>query len=126
MAAPPSVTPNPAHIAALAPLLDVLALAAQLNHGSVGAVNDAIYRLGPRGTQAGITDMATGGNAIPKAPGFAAHAGFDVATGWGTIEASRFVPAHPVRLDIDGHPVTTPTATLHSMLLTETTTFTGR
>jgi subtilase family serine protease len=72
----------------------VLALAAQLNHGSVGAVNDALYRvLGPQGRQAGITDIVTGSNSVPKARGFAAHAGFDVATGWGTIDASRFVPA---------------------------------
>jgi subtilase family serine protease len=178
----------------------VLALAAQLNHGSVGPVNDAIYRvLGPRGATDGITDIVTGSNSVPEAHGFPAHAGFDVATGWGTIDASRFVPAlvtavraqhgpnspsrqaaaalnrlrhaahvpdigtagsanltatgflpkHPVRLAIDGHPIGTLTAstvgavsyrvtpatlalppgrhtvTLDSMLLTETATFTS-
>ncbi|SEP37651.1 hypothetical protein [Amycolatopsis saalfeldensis] len=79
----------------------VLALAAQLNHGSVGPVNDVLYRvLGPRGPQAGVSDVVSGDNSVPTAsgdgvlvPGFAAGAGFDVASGWGTIDASKFVPA---------------------------------
>jgi subtilase family serine protease len=79
----------------------VLALAAQLNHGSVGPVNDVLYRvLGPHGPQAGVADVVSGDNSVPTAdgsavlvPGFTAGAGFDVASGWGTIDASRFVPA---------------------------------
>lgn len=78
----------------------VLALAAQLNHGAVGPVNSALYQvLGPRGTQSGIADVITGDNSVPAGktsaavPGFTATAGFDVATGWGTIDGSRFVPA---------------------------------
>ncbi|HEY4019832.1 MAG TPA: hypothetical protein VGM75_14155 [Pseudonocardiaceae bacterium] len=77
----------------------VLALAAQLNHGPVGPVNQAIYdALGARGAQAGIADVVSGNNSVIKGstvevPGFTATKGFDVATGWGTIDASRFVPA---------------------------------
>jgi subtilase family serine protease len=72
----------------------VLALAAQLNHGAVGPVNNALYQvLGPRGSKAGITDVATGSNTVTAMPGFPARAGFDTATGWGTIDAGTFVPA---------------------------------
>jgi subtilase family serine protease len=74
----------------------VLALAAQLNHGSVGPINKMLYDvLGPRGAPAGIADVVTGNNSVPAGtasiPGFAAGTGFDVASGWGTIDASRFV-----------------------------------
>jgi hypothetical protein len=136
----------------------VLALATQLNHGVVGPINDALYRvLGPRGAADGITDVVTGGNGVPGVPGFTAGPGFDVASGWGTVDAGAFVPAlvgavrserggvraraaaelatlragahlagdvtgpatlsgggflprHPVRLAVDGHPVATVTA----------------
>jgi subtilase family serine protease len=77
----------------------ILALAAQLNHGSVGPINDALYNvLGPRGTNAGLSDVVTGddsvtSNGVVTVPGFTATNGFDVATGWGTIDASKFVPA---------------------------------
>ncbi|HEX4225178.1 MAG TPA: hypothetical protein VHZ97_22635 [Pseudonocardiaceae bacterium] len=76
----------------------VLALAAQLNHGPVGPVNQALYQLGLRGQQAGIADVVSGNNSVINGttvtmPGFTATKGFDVATGWGTIDASRFVPA---------------------------------
>ena len=75
----------------------VLALAAQLNHGSVGPINKVLYDvLGPRATAGGIADVVTGNNSVPTGtgtiPGFTAGTGFDVASGWGTIDASRFVP----------------------------------
>jgi len=72
----------------------VLALATQLNHGNVGPVNPALYGiLGPAGARAGIVDVVRGNNSTPNVPGFAAARGFDVASGWGTINASRFVPS---------------------------------
>ena len=72
----------------------VLALAGQLNHGPLGSINDALYEvLGPHGAADGITDIASGSDAVPGAPGFSAKPGFDVATGWGTIDAAKFVPA---------------------------------
>jgi hypothetical protein len=72
----------------------VLALAAQLNHAPVGPINDVLYRvLGPKGAQDGITDIVTGSDSVPGAPGLSAGPGFDPATGWGTINAATFVPA---------------------------------
>lgn len=77
----------------------VLALAAQLNHGPVGPVNQAIYEvLGKLGPLGGISDVVSGNNSYMSGqtvviPGFTAAKGFDVASGWGTIDASRFVPA---------------------------------
>lgn len=72
----------------------VLDLAAQLNGGPTGPVNNALYQvLGPHGAQDGITDIVTGSNAVPAAPGFSAGPGFDAATGWGTVDAAVFVPA---------------------------------
>jgi subtilase family serine protease len=80
----------------------VLALATQLNHGrNVGPINPALYELlGPLGARAGISDVVSGNNSVidPKTgnvlvPGFTAGPGFDVASGWGTVDASKFVPA---------------------------------
>lgn len=77
----------------------VLALAAQLNHGPVGPVNQAMYDvLGKLGAQGGIADVVSGNDSYLNGqtvviPGFRAAKGFDVASGWGTVDASRFVPA---------------------------------
>ncbi len=78
-----------------APLLaGVLALATQLNHANVGPVNPALYGiLGPAGAADGVADVVKGNNSTPKVTGFSAARGFDVASGWGTINASRFVPS---------------------------------
>jgi hypothetical protein len=72
----------------------VLALAAQLNRANVGPVNPALYQiLGPAGARDGIADVVSGNNSAPKVTGFSAARGFDVASGWGTVNASRFVPS---------------------------------
>jgi subtilase family serine protease len=80
----------------------VLALATQLNHGhNVGPINPVLYNvLGPQGAAAGISDVVSGNNSVidPNTgnvlvQGFTAAPGFDVASGWGTIDASKFVPA---------------------------------
>lgn len=72
----------------------VLALATQLNHANVGPVNPALYGiLGPAGARSGIADVVKGNDSAPKVTGFTAGRGFDVASGWGTINASRFVPS---------------------------------
>src|SRR6202044_2007015 len=84
-----------------APLLaGVLALATQLNHGkNVGPINNALYQvLGPAGLKDGIADVVSGNNTLiingkVFVPGFTTARGFDVASGWGTIRASTFVPA---------------------------------
>jgi subtilase family serine protease len=80
----------------------VLALATQLNHGrNVGPINPVLYGvLGPHGASDGIADVVSGNNSVVNpatgqvlVPGFTAGPGFDVASGWGTIDASKFVPA---------------------------------
>jgi len=83
-----------------APLFNgIMALATQVNHGNVGPVNPVLYKaLGPMGAKAGIADVVKGNNSVivngkVTVPGFTATKGFDVATGWGTIDAGTFVPA---------------------------------
>lgn len=84
-----------------APLLNgVMALATQMNHGNVGPINPALYRvLGPAGKKDGIADVVKGNESAETpsgkvtVPGFVAGKGFDVASGWGTVFAPRFVPA---------------------------------
>jgi len=85
-----------------APLLaGVLALATQVNHGDVGPINPVLYRaLGPRGAHAGIADVIKGNDSVTTpdgktvlVPGFTAAKGFDVASGWGTVNAAVFVPS---------------------------------
>ena len=78
----------------------ILALATQVNHGrNVGPINSVLYRvLGPAGLKDGIADIVSGNNTVTVdgkvyVPGFTARKGFDVASGWGTIRASTFVPA---------------------------------
>jgi subtilase family serine protease len=80
----------------------VLALATQLNHGrDLGPINPVLYDvLGPLGTRAGISDVVSGNNSVTDpqtgkvlVQGFTAARGFDVASGWGTVDASKFVPA---------------------------------
>jgi hypothetical protein len=79
----------------------VLALATQVNQANVGPINPVLYRvLGPRGAQAGLADVVRGNNSVTTAdgntvivPGFTAAKGFDVASGWGAVNAARFVPA---------------------------------
>jgi subtilase family serine protease len=76
----------------------VLALATQLNHGAdVGPVNPALYQaLGPAGARDGIADVIKGNNSVVNnghvvVRGYSAGPGFDIASGWGTVYAPRFV-----------------------------------
>jgi subtilase family serine protease len=73
----------------------VLDLATQLNHDqNLGPVNPALYGiLGPGGTRDGIADVIQGNDASPPMSGFTAGRGFDMLSGWGTIDAARFVPS---------------------------------
>jgi hypothetical protein len=83
-----------------APMLaGVLSLATQLNQGNVGPVNPVLYGiLGPAGAKDGIADVVSGNDSVIRhgkviVPGFTAGPGFDVASGWGTLYAPRFVPS---------------------------------
>jgi len=41
----------------------------------------------------GIVDITTGKNSFAGVTGFNAVPGYDLASGWGTIDAAKFVPA---------------------------------
>ncbi len=78
----------------------IVAMADQLAGHPLGWLNDALYSLGNRG---GVVDVTQGNNDIGPftnsdgqtyhVPGFAAGPGYDLASGLGTIDALRFVPA---------------------------------
>ena len=79
----------------------VVAMADQLAHKPLGWLNGALYSM--HGSKDGIVDVTLGDNDIGPfensdgnvyhVPGYAAGAGYDMATGLGTIDAGRFVPA---------------------------------
>jgi len=72
----------------------ILALATQLRGADLGTVNPALAALGPRGTAAGIVDVPAGyTDTAYGVTGFPTAAGYDIASGWGTIFAPAFVPA---------------------------------
>lgn len=72
----------------------VLALATQVHHGLLGPINQVLYEdLGPMGAAAGIVDITQGDNTAYGVTGYTAGPGYDVATGWGTIDAAVFVPS---------------------------------
>jgi subtilase family serine protease len=70
----------------------MVALAAQRAKHPLGAINPALYRLAGR-PNSGIVDVTSGDNTYGAVPGYNAEPGYDLATGLGTIDASRFVPA---------------------------------
>lgn len=85
----------------------VLALATQINHGrNLGVINDFLYRkLGHDPVRSGILDITSGSDGIRTIPGYTAAPGFDVASGWGTVDASLFAPA-AARASRDDNPLT--------------------
>ena len=40
-----------------------------------------------------MVDIASGNNSFAGVTGFDAGTGYDLASGWGTIDAAKFVPA---------------------------------
>jgi len=70
----------------------VVALADQLAHTSLGDLNPALYDLARRGGR-GIVDVTVGDNSFAGVTGFPATTGYDLASGWGTVDVARFVPA---------------------------------
>ena|ERR1035438_6421896 len=63
----------------------------------LGLINPALYLLGAlhhaRVPGTGIVDVTSGNNSFGDVTGFNATAGYNMATGWGTIDAAKFVPA---------------------------------
>lgn len=72
----------------------ILSLATQLHGRDLGPINQALYEdLGPQGSSDGIVDVTQGNDAAYGRKGYAAGPGYDIATGWGTVNAAKFVPA---------------------------------
>jgi subtilase family serine protease len=73
----------------------IIAIAAQLNHGGLGLINPALYKIGadPARYASDFFDVTTGNNGLdPSVPGYSAKTGWDPVTGLGTINGSNFVP----------------------------------
>ena len=75
----------------------VVALADQQAGHRLGLINPRLYQLGLAGPvgrpSGGLVDVAAGNNSFGGVTGFPATAGYDLASGWGTIDAAKFVPA---------------------------------
>ncbi|MGP0027936.1 MAG: S8 family serine peptidase [Streptosporangiaceae bacterium] len=75
----------------------IVALADQYAHHRLGLINPALYTLGALSRvgvpNTGIVDVTSGNNTFGDVTGYAATPGYDLASGWGTIDAAKFVPA---------------------------------
>ena len=75
----------------------VVALADQLAGHRLGWINPSLYRLGAlsqhTSQHTGIVDVTTGNNSFARVTGYNAVGGYDLASGWGTIDAYKFVHA---------------------------------
>jgi subtilase family serine protease len=85
----------------------IIAITDQLAEHRVGAIDGKLYRLGRNAAGNGIADVTTGDNSLTfcsanctsaqpvltTVTGFQAAPGYDLASGWGTVDAARFVPA---------------------------------
>lgn len=71
----------------------IVALADQAAGHRVGDIHKALYALSPR-TSSGVVDVSDGtNNSYQGVTGYTAVKGYDMATGVGTVDAARFVPA---------------------------------
>jgi subtilase family serine protease len=74
----------------------IVALANQVAHHRLGLLNPGLYLLGALSQHTGstgIVDVTSGNNSFAGVTGFDAGTGYDLASGWGTIDAAKFVPA---------------------------------
>jgi subtilase family serine protease len=74
----------------------IVALAGQVAHHRLGNVSPALYSLGAQSQakkSTGIVDVTAGNNSFGNVTGYTAGPGYDLASGWGTINAAVFVPA---------------------------------
>jgi subtilase family serine protease len=75
----------------------VVALADQLAGHRLGLINPALYTLGAlsqhTGLSTGLVDVTAGNNSFGGVTGYNALRGYDLASGWGTIDANKFVHA---------------------------------
>ena len=75
----------------------IVALADQVAGHPLGLINPALYALGQAARRGdpntGLVDITTGNNSFAGVTGYDAAPGYDLASGWGTIDAAKFVPA---------------------------------
>jgi subtilase family serine protease len=72
----------------------IVALADQKAGHRLGLINPELYAMGERRPAAdGIVDITTGNNSYQGVKGYSAGRGYDLASGWGTINATLFVNA---------------------------------
>jgi subtilase family serine protease len=69
----------------------IVALTAQYAHHRLGDINDTLYRL-HGSSQAGVVDVTSGDISFGGVTGPSATPGYDLASGWGTVDAAHFVP----------------------------------
>jgi subtilase family serine protease len=69
----------------------IVALTAQLAGHRLGDINAALYRLKGRSSN-GIVDVTVGNISFGGVAGPSAGSGYDLASGWGTVDAASFVP----------------------------------
>ena len=70
----------------------IVALADQKAGRRLGDINPALYALKGKAA-AGIVDVTKGDNSFGGVTGYRAKRGYDLASGWGTIDAPKFVKA---------------------------------
>ena len=81
----------------------IVAMADQVAGHRLGDINPALYQLGPRRAKSGIVDVTSGTTTFGPfmnsdgktytVIGVNATRGYDLASGWGTVDAAKFVPA---------------------------------
>jgi subtilase family serine protease len=71
----------------------IVGLADQSAGRNLGLINPALYAVGSHGTSSGIVDVTSGCNSTGTVTGYCAGTGYDIVSGWGTIDAAKFVPA---------------------------------
>jgi subtilase family serine protease len=74
----------------------IVALADQAAGHRLGDINPALYLLGSLSKYfpwTGIVDVTSGNNSFAGVTGYSAGPGYDLASGWGTIDAAKFVRA---------------------------------
>lgn len=73
----------------------LVAIADQINHGGLGQINPALYKIGADSTRYAndFFDVTTGNNSdISGIPGYPATTGWDPVTGLGTPNAANLIP----------------------------------
>jgi pseudomonalisin len=74
----------------------IVTLAAQKAGARIGNANPELYHLAAMqysGGAAVFHDVTSGSNTVPGVTGFSAGAGYDQATGWGSVDAEKLVTA---------------------------------